>query len=351
MENRISKGELLEELLRNYFLGLGYYVVRGVKYKYEGNDITDVDLFLYNRSSTLSRERINVDIKNKKSPQAFERILWANGLKKLLKFEKCIVATTDNRSIIQKYGLLNDTIILDGSFISKLKQKNNNEVNRFTEEEFLLKLSRHKSHKSFENKDWRYIYELSKSKLLNELDYSGFNSNLFLLRYLVEKIITDIQRREDAIRFLYANISHLLIMMDFISKDINFLEVAQKSEQIREGLNYGNLGKEGVKSIIDIAVTLSGKSLSSFNKSFDSPQYSILSEFFSKNDVLRNIFGLAKSFDQLAYNKNFISPNNLDTTHRVVISVFLDYLEIERKAFYDSSFIEIQGELPLEDNK
>ncbi|ATC37773.1 hypothetical protein [Elizabethkingia anophelis] len=351
MENKVSKGELLEELLRNYFLNLGYYVVRGVKYRYEGNDITDVDLFLYNRSSTLSRERINVDIKNKKSPQAFERILWANGLKKLLKFEKCIVATTDNRALIQKFGLLHDTVILDGSFISKLKQKNSNEIERFTEEEFLFKLSQHRSNKTFENKDWRYIYELSKSKLLNELDYSGFNSDLLLLQYLVEKIITDIQRREDATRFLYVIISHLLIMMDFISKDINFLEVGQKSEHIREGLNYGNLGKEGVKSIINIAVTLSGKPISFFNESFNSPQYSILGEFFSRNEVLRNIFGLAKNFEQYAYNKKFISPNNLDPVYRVMISIFLDYFEIERKAFFDSSSIEIQGELPLEDSK
>ncbi len=346
MENKISKGELLEEQLRIYFLNLGYFVVRGVKYKYENNDITDVDLFLYDRSSTLSRERINVDIKNKKAPQAFERILWANGLKKLLKFDKCIVATTDNRTLIQKFGLMHDTIVLDGNFISKLKK--NNVENRLSEEDFLNLLSKHKSYKNFANKDWRFIYEQSKSKLLNELDYSGFNSNLFVLKYLIEKIITDIQRRDDAVRFFYAIISHLLIMMDFILKDITFLESTQKNEKLIEGLNYGNLGKEGVDEIITISVALSGKTRNYFYENFNSTQYNILSDFFSKNEVLKNVFVWAKSFEILTYNKDFASPNNLDPYLRAVISVFLDYFEIDRKTFFDLPF-EIQGTLPLND--
>ena len=71
MENKnqttLFKGEMMEELLRNYFLNLGYFVVRGIKYRYNENDITDVDLFLYGRISSLSREKINVDVKNKKT--------------------------------------------------------------------------------------------------------------------------------------------------------------------------------------------------------------------------------------------------------------------------------------------
>src|SRR6187431_2089627 len=108
----IYKGEQMEELLRAYFLNLGYYVVRGVKYRYEGLDVTDVDLYLYGRSSSLTRDRINVDIKNKKSPQAFERILWANGLKKLLGFNSCIVATTDQKGLTHSFGQLHDTLVL-----------------------------------------------------------------------------------------------------------------------------------------------------------------------------------------------------------------------------------------------
>src|SRR5690606_4026274 len=125
MDNRqeLFKGELMEEQLRSYFLGLGYYVVRGVKYKYQGIDLTDVDLFLYKRNSSLTRERINVDIKNKKTPQAFERIVWANGIMKLLGFDSCIVATRDARPVIHSFGQRHMTTILDSLFLSKLPDK------------------------------------------------------------------------------------------------------------------------------------------------------------------------------------------------------------------------------------
>ena len=75
----IKKGYQMEENLRNYFLEMGYFVVRGVKYNFKDTEGTDIDLFLYNRPTILSRERINVDIKNKKTPQAMERIFVAKG--------------------------------------------------------------------------------------------------------------------------------------------------------------------------------------------------------------------------------------------------------------------------------
>lgn len=71
----LSKGPKMEELLRNYFLKAGYYVVRGVPFIYEGFDITDIDLWLYGRASSVSREITIVDIKNRKTPQAIEKNL------------------------------------------------------------------------------------------------------------------------------------------------------------------------------------------------------------------------------------------------------------------------------------
>src|SRR5690606_35267267 len=126
--------------------------------------------------SSITRQRINVDIKNKKSPQAFERILWANGLRELLNFDSCIVATTDQRPVVHKFAQLHKTIVLDGAFLSKMRS--NSYPNRLSEEELTFKFAKHKSYKTFGNKDWRYIYEESKSRLLTEQDFAGFNSAL-----------------------------------------------------------------------------------------------------------------------------------------------------------------------------
>ncbi len=346
---KISKGPRMEELLRNYYLNSGYYVVRGVKYRFEGNDITDVDLYLYGRSSSITRERINVDIKNKKSPQAFERILWANGLQKLLAFNKCIVATTDSRSVIQEFGQLHNTIILDGTFISKLRS--NTYPNRFSEEDLGDKFANHISYKAFPNKDWRKIYDESKSKLLSELDFSGFNSELQYLNYFLEKILTDNKKREDATRLFYLILSHLLVIIDFILKDIAFLDTKEREKKLSDGFKFGNLGKIGVERIFTIARQIAGnRSSMSLMQSFDDRPIEILRDFFSKNENSKNLFNWAKDFERIGYTIEFVEPNSLDPALKGVLSLFLDFFKVSRKNFFDLFPKKSQLELPLTQN-
>ncbi|MBN1601232.1 MAG: hypothetical protein JW915_06465 [Chitinispirillaceae bacterium] len=330
-----SKGEMMEELLRNYFISSGYYVVRGIKYKYEGNDITDVDLFLYGRSSGLTRQRINVDIKNKKTPQAFERILWANGLKQLLNFDACIVATTDQRPLIHTFGQLHDTIVLDGSFLSKLRS--NTYPDRLTEEELLTMLGKHKSYKTYANKDWRFLYEITKSRLLTELDFSGFNAVLLLLQYFLEKALTDERKREDATRMVYILLSHLLIIIDYIVKDIAFIDQSEKEKKLSDGFKFGNLGKDGVDKIISMAVQIAGnKQANAFLKTLENMPTDILKDFFSKNENAKNLFSWAKELEYLGYKQPFINPESITVHLKGILSVMLDFTNIERVRFFNS---------------
>lgn len=352
MENQqtLLKGELMEELLRNYFLDSGYYVVRGIKYKYEGIDITDVDLYLYDRSSSLTRQRINVDIKNKKTPQAFERILWANGLMKLLNFNSCIVATIDRRPIIHTFGQLHNTIVMDGAFLAKLRS--NSFPDRLTEEELTSRLSKHKSYKTFDNKDWRSIYEASKSRLLTEQDYSGFNSALSNLIYFIEKVLTDDLKREDATRMVYLVLSHMLIIIDFIVKDIAFLDTSDREMKLSDGFKFGNLGKDGVDKIISMAVQISGnKSANSFLKSLEDIPTDILRDFFSKNNNTKNLFNWSKELEQLGYKKQFLNPNQINAPLKGVLSVMLDFSKIERKKFFDTFSKSVQTMINFSDNE
>ncbi len=351
MENNnqinLFKGEMMEELLRNYFLNLGYFVVRGVKYRYSENDITDVDLFLYGRVSSLSREKINVDVKNKKTPQAFERILWANGLKKLLDFDSCIVATTDQRPVIHSFGEIHHTTILDGNFLSKLRSSETND--RINEEELFQLLSSHKSYKTFHNKDWKYIYELSKSRLLTELDFSGFNSSLNVLIYFIEKQITDKQKQEASLRMFYLVLSHLLVIIDYILKDIIFLDQPNKEKKLSDGFKFGNLGKEGVDRIINMAIQISGKkSAGSVLKSLDDIPTDILKDYFSKNENAKNIFNWAKEFESHGFSKTLTTPDKLSSNLKGIISVLLDYFSIDRRKYFNSFTLVNPSDMAIE---
>lgn len=334
----LFKGEMMEEQLRNYFLSLGYYVVRGVKFKYEKFDITDIDLYLYNRSASISRQRINVDIKNRKIPQAFERILWANGLMKLLDFDSCIVASTDRREEVISFGHKHNTIVLNGNFLKKL-QVNNAVVklldDRMPEETLLKELARFRDNNQLGNKTWRDIYELSKSQLLTQLDFSGINSLLPTINYFFENILTDERKREIATRMLYLTSSQFLIMIDFTIKDIAFLEQKDRENRLSDGFKYGSLGKSGISKVVEIAVQISGvKSSSSVLRQLDNLQIRIFKEFFANSENSKNLFIWAKELESFGYAKHFTNPMELEPPLKAIIAILLDYFELDRKSFF-----------------
>ncbi|MDD4111394.1 MAG: hypothetical protein PHS54_07665 [Clostridia bacterium] len=335
MENqtKLLKGELMEEKLRTYFLNNGYYVARGVKYSFESNEITDIDLFLYGRFSSLDRVRTNVDIKNKKTPKAFERILWAKGLQELLGFDNCVVATSDKKDVVRKYGLKHKTTILDGNFLQKLPEGSNE---RLSEEDLSKLFASIKSFKEYRNQNWNNLYESSKSRLLNELDFSGYNSTLILLNYFISKCF-DKQKKDIAIRATYVTLSHSLLILDYILKDIAFLESDERKEALSDGFKYGNLGKDGVNRTIEMAVRIADSKISvnEIKKSLDTTEMDILKEFYSKAETTKKIFSWAKNFEQLAFSQLLKKPSELDSEIKGVLAIMLDFYKINRKEYFE----------------
>ena len=122
-------------------------------------------------------------------------------------------------------------------------------------------------------------------------------------------------------------------------KDVAFLENDYKQKKVMDGLKYGNLGKEGATKFLNVAEHLNEQKCSNINiqmKSlYDSVPVKIISEFFTKNDVAKNIFKNAKDFEKVAYSRSFVSPNKLGNELISIISVILDYFGIERRTFFN----------------
>ncbi|MCA0355256.1 MAG: hypothetical protein LCH85_24960 [Chloroflexi bacterium] len=340
----INKGYIMEENLRQYFRELGYFVVRGVNFRYEGFDVTDIDLWLYMKQSTLTRERINVDIKNKKTPQAIERIFWNKGLQIALGLEKCMIATTDERPSVNNFGIDNDVIVLDGSFLSRLS-KIPLDPYRLIEEDFIQVIDIDDKGKN--SVFWRKRINESKSLLLTQLDYSGCNYWLGEIYFFANQIIISHQRRESACRIMYLLISYLLIGIDFIYKDLSSLDSQTRINILNNGFLHGSLGENGTKKIVEMALQLirdympqNTGSISSLKRNleevYSSIPVNILSDYFSKSDIVKNLFNLAISFEKLAYNKTFYPLPSIDNDLQSIIGVILDFYNIERRTLFEA---------------
>lgn len=338
----MSKGPRMEELLRNYFLKAGYFVVRGVPFIYEGFDVTDIDLWLYSRTSSVSREITLVDAKNKKTPQAIERIFWVQGLRIATKATNAIVATTDRRPEVKDFGRDLGVVVLDGNFLKKLATSDNSNTTRLTDEDFLAKINEYSLSKL--DGDWKGRIIVSKCLLAKSLSFDSCNEWLEQGRFFAEQSITKGFQRETALRCLYLVCSFLTIAIDHCMKELSFYEQYERSILIKDGFTYGSRGSVGLKKVLNVAMGLVAEHATdgpviarqvkaNVEKQLAQLNTSILGDFFSRNEVAKNLFSVAKEFEHLAMNREFLSHESASIELRSTLFCLLDYWGINRVMF------------------
>lgn len=119
-KQQADKGAVLEEVLRAFFLRAGFFVIRGVPFRFADEDLTDVDLWLYERPTGTARRIQICDIKYKQRPKAVERIFWTHGLAKALDVDGAYVATTDKRKNLRSIAERLDLQLIDGNDIQRI---------------------------------------------------------------------------------------------------------------------------------------------------------------------------------------------------------------------------------------
>ncbi|WP_273860677.1 hypothetical protein [Photobacterium sp. GSS17] len=344
MSKKVCKGFAMEELLKSYFIQAGYYVARGVPFVYEGFDVTDIDLWLYSRASSATRNVTIVDVKNKKTPQAIERIFWAKGLAQAVKADNVIIATTDQRKEVKDFGKDLNVLVLDGVFLSKLS-RTESELTRLSDEEFISLIDMYNLGKI--DGDWKGQVLKSKSLLARGLTFDTCNKWLEVSRFFAEQILTKPSQLEVALRCFYYTLSLLAIGVDYLLRELSFVDNVERTEKLAEGFTYGSKGKSGLNKMLGLSLSLveqfaeEGPSIarqvkSKISDEFESLPTQIIAEYFSKGEVARTLFNTAKELELYAMSKEFRPHTESSLETRALIGCLLDFWSIDRKAFSSS---------------
>lgn len=335
----LGKGYLAEEMLRAYFSRAGYFVVRGVPFCYEGFDVTDIDLWLYSRSSSVSREIAIVDAKNKKTPQAIERIFWIKGLQKAVGASKAIVATTDRRPEVKEFGKELDVVVLDGSFLSRLGTPDGHNPGRLSDEEFFQGIADYSLGKL--DGDWKGRVRICKGLLSKGLTFDNCNAWLGHAKFFALHSIENQRQKELALRCLYLICSFVAISIDYILEELAFVEQADRSVMLEEGFTFGSRGRSGLKKVLEIALGLveqhaddgavtARQVRSSVDKQLASLQVDILAEYFSRPGVGRGLFSVAKEFEQLSMQRSFATHSTASAELKSMLYCLMDHWSLDR---------------------
>jgi hypothetical protein len=339
MSEQLLKGPAAEEALRNYFLSIGYFVVRGCKFRFNRFDVTDIDLWLYGKNSPLSRERVNVDIKNKKTPQALERIFWAKGLQIVLDLDGCIVATNDLRPDVREFGLQHQVKVLDGRFLGRLTKSGRSHQDRINEEQFLAELNQASLGKL--GGDWKGRYEASKSRVLTSLTFDGCNTWLDDISYFLGQTGSQTSDISPTWRMVYVSSAYFLIAVDFILREHITAEHEQRRALLEGGFRYGAAGQAFTEKVGRMAVALVGSVVSQpglmktleheLSEQAASVKAELLAEFLSKIAMQSVLFDAAKELEAAAFALKVAPPSTMSTFVQSLLGVLADFFSMDRK--------------------
>lgn len=339
MTEVITKGPAAEEALRHYFLGVGFFVARGCRFRFNQFDVTDIDLWLYSKTSPLGRERLNVDIKNKKTPQALERVFWAKGLQSVLDLDGCIVATTDTRPDVREFGLQHQVTVLDGKFLARLMKNERVQSKRISEEDLLAELEHGSMGKL--GGDWRGRYEASKSRLLASLTFDESNAWLQDVGYFLEAVAAAPVPEAALLRMVYICSAFFLISVDFILREHVVAEQEERRTILDSGFRYGSAGRAFTEKVGRIAASLvasvsnqvgiSETIVRELGEQAKDIRADLLAEFFSRASTHSHLFEMAKEFESAAFAVSVPKPSQLPSQTQSVLGVLADFCALDRK--------------------
>lgn len=333
------KGALLEEVVRAYFARQGFYVLRSVPFRFEDNDVTDIDVWLYARQSASARIRGIVDVKNKKSPKAFERVIWVKGLQSILNCDRATIATTDNSVSLAKFANSQKVAFLSKQFLDRV-EKRVGPTERLTLEEFEQKIQSYPAHKV--DGDWMQILRSTKSAVVSLKGFTAFNKAMLAFRFFSERAEVRVQHNEIAIRSALLTAGIACIALDAALEKFTFEDAATRVAGIMEGVTYGD-GDNRAKQSIETALaaiaegTPNGRALAAnarqhLDHRFSEMRADIIAEHFARDTNSQPLFNIAKELDEAAH---AIWPSSIPTLSieaRTALGIFADFCRIKRSS-------------------
>jgi hypothetical protein len=341
-----AKGWDLEELLRAYFLRAGFYAVRGVPLRISGEDLTDVDIWLYERPTGSSRRRQIVDAKSKNRPKAIERFLWTNGLKELLGVDGAYVATTDSRSMLRPISKKLGISLLDGADLTRISGSDKVLYpERLSEEELLSRLV--KFDRPRRDRTMQGVYADIKSSLIDAFGAGALNRGLDAIGVIGGIAASSHPNGEDAetaVRICYFVASVVAISIDFVLSEFSFRSSEERREALVNAIRYGNSDLATGKEKFVLAIELlrkygpqgeaSGRKVeAALTKDIQNIPAEIIADHVVKHAKQDDLFQIARRLEHSAFSRDLAPFDRLPAEEKSFVAAALDFANIERMRF------------------
>ncbi|MFV1850628.1 MAG: hypothetical protein ACMZ66_07965 [Thalassospira sp.] len=342
----INKGQKTEEVLRSYFLRAGFFVVRGVQLRYGGSDLTDIDLWIYERSATLARRRTIIDIKDKQRPQAIERLFFVNGVAKVIGVEGVGIATTDRNPALRELAQKHRVLWIDGDDLKRLKGSSQvQQADRLSEED-LLELIAEVDKQRSGSKELKDRFEEAKSSIGDRFGAPSANLSIESFHFFADAAIKSHPSSPSAlvlVRLSLLMAAYAAASLDFASADAALRPLDERIATMANGIRFGASASDTYEKLDWMVNALREYAPQSNNMGLDIKKRILedikrvpaegLAEVTVKLSNTNKLFTIARELEWYAYSKSSPSFDSLPTEAKGFIGALLDFCGHSRKNF------------------
>jgi hypothetical protein len=339
-----GKGFDLEEALKAYFWQAGYFAVRGVPFRLDGEDVTDIDLWIYERPAALTRRRLIIDAKNRRSPKVAERIIWASGLRSALGVDGAIVATTDRRPAARGLAKALNVVLLGGDAVAKLTHSGQlNKAGQLRSEELDQAVKRIDD--SRRSSEWRRNLRDARGSLISGMGVQSANQNLAASGFFAEQSVAAQPRSEAAqiaVRLFYQTSALAAISLDFALADQAFRSQEERRQAIINSVRFGDV--EGLSALptVRAAIGLARKYAENGTAAAKQIEYGfagdadripaeIIADHVSRISASDALFNTAREIERASCSVDLPSFDDMSSEVKSLLGVFLDFNGISRE--------------------
>jgi hypothetical protein len=343
-----KKGFETEEVVRSYFLGAGFFVVRGVKLRNGGDDLTDIDLWLYERSATLARRRIIIDIKDNDQPKAAERLFFVKGLAEMIQVEATGIATSDSRRSLRDLARKHNVLWIDNADLQRLKASEKLTVSsRISDEEFYALISDVDASRS--SREIRDAFGIVKSSVADRFGPSCANIAIDGAQSFAKRAIEAHPNSVAAqvfSRLTYFCTAIAAAALDFASGETGLRPHSERLAYLTKAIRFGE-DAQGTEdklrwaeaAIRDFAPNGQGVAevfRSRFNQALQSVPAEGLAEVVAKMSNSDRLFNAARDLENAAYASQTATFDALSLEAKSLLGAVLDFVGVGRAAFASS---------------
>jgi hypothetical protein len=339
-----QKGPDLEETLKAYFWQAGYFAVRGLPFRLEDEDITDVDLWLYERPAALTRRRLILDAKNKRVPKAAERIVWVKGLQSALGVDGAIVASTDKRQSSRRLAKSMGVTLLDGDAIAKLSNTTKLQLGDHYPSEQFDELFKDVDN-SRRTSEWRLALLSARSSLLTNFGVHSANTALRVAGYFGEQTVLaapNSGQANVALRGFYSTCAYAAIGLDYVLADLAFRTQEERRAALINGIRYGHTETTEALATIRAAIGLvrqyanNGNSVAKqvengFQAQAKNISAETIADYVSRLSSADALYTVARELERNAYKSDMVRYDDLSVEARSLLGVFVDSHGLSRE--------------------